>query len=144
MLGIKSIAGDVPASQCSEAKIEGDDAITSSAQKSLIDPGAFAGFALVGKVLNITASVGGNTGLFSISFNDDNILGLFTDPGDGDPVTYFLRNGGELILTRNIQSFAEFISAAGYAYTIKGAKLYTNIPSEFLQPACTILFDPLT
>ena len=138
------LAGDVPAPQCSEARIEGDSAITTLLGSDLIDPGKFAGYALAGKVCTITASVGGNTGDFNIVVNNDNQLFLTTDPGDGDPVEYYVHDGGSLILTRDVQSFAEFIHAAGYAYTIKAGKLYTNMPSGQLKDACTILFDPLT
>ena len=138
------IEGDVPLSQCSEAKIEDDDAVTTTAVQDLIDTGAFAGFALAGKKCTITASVGGNTGTFDIAFNDDNQLLLTQDPGDGNPVTYYIHNGGALILARDMESFAAFIHEAGYPYTIKGGKLYTSMPSNLLAAACTILFDPLT
>lgn len=139
------IAGDVPAAQCSEAQIEGDDATTTTLPAfTLWHPGAFAGWALNGKTCRITASVGGNTGDFLVVATNPDFLGLGADPGNGDPVTYHVIDGGELILTRNVQSFAEFIHAAGYAYTIKGGKLYTTMPSSELQNACTILFDPLT
>lgn len=139
------IEGEVPTSQCSEAKIEGDNASTTNGlANTLTDPGKFTGYDLTGKVCTITASVGGNTGDFAIASNFDNVLFLTTNPGNGDPVTYYVHDGGSLIITRDIQSFAEFIHAAGYAYTIKGGKLYTTIPSSNLQPACSILFDPLT
>ncbi len=139
------IVGDVPAPQCSEAKIEGDSAITRAIPFSdLTDAGAFAGYALVGKVCHITASVGGNTGDFDINFQDDNQIAFTTNPGAGDPVEYYISDGGALILTRNVTSFASYIHAAGYAYTIKGGNLYTNMPNGQLKDACSILFDPLT
>ncbi|MBA7695240.1 hypothetical protein ES703_103862 [subsurface metagenome] len=139
------IAGEVPAPQCSEAKIEGDDARTTLVPaKRLHDIGAFVGWDLTDKVCHITASVGGNTGDFDIEWNSDDTLAITQNPGAGDPVSYFITNGGELILTRNIPSFAKFIHAAGYAYTIKGGKLYTDMPNGQLKDACTILFDPLT
>lgn len=139
------INNDVPAAQCSEAQIEGDDAETRSVPSNrLIDTGAFVGFDLTGKICHITASIGGNTGDFDITSNDDNTLFLLQNPGTGDPVTYYITDGGELILTRNETSFATFIHAAGYAYTFKGGKLYTNMPSGQLKEACTILFDPIT
>lgn len=139
------IAGDVPVAQCSEAKIEGDDATTENATyKTLLHAGKFAGYDLTGKVTTITASVGGNTGDFDILSNTDDQLFFNQDPGDADPVTYYVHDGGSLILTRNAKSFAEYIHAAGYAYTIKGGKLYTNMPSDQLKDACTILFDPLS
>ncbi len=139
------IAEEVPQSQCSEAKIEGDDAITLPPDPgTLTDPGAFTGFALGGKFVTITASTGGSTGTFAIVINTNDSLVIIGNPGNGTNVVYYIHNGGSLILTRNFKSFGEFIKAAGYAYTIKGGKLYTNIPSVQLQPACTILFDPIT
>ena len=139
------IVGEVPAAQCSEAQIEGDSATTSDGELgTLSDEGKFAGWALTGKVCHITASVGGNTGDFNITGHDDNTLLLDANPGYGDPVTYHITDGGELILTRNEASFAAFIRAAGYAYTFKGGKLFTDMPSGQLKDACTILFDPIT
>ncbi|MBA7652960.1 hypothetical protein ES703_60800 [subsurface metagenome] len=139
------LSGDVPAAQCSEAQLEADDARTASIPVfRLHDVGKFVGWDLLGKVCHITASVGGNTGDFQISDNTDDRCDLDQDPGTGDPVSYYITNGGELILTRDVQSFADFIHAAGYAFTIKGGKLYTDMPSDQLKNACTILFDPLT
>lgn len=139
------IEDEPPEAQCSEALIEGDSAVTRPIPFSdLQDNGAFAGFALAGKVCHITASVGGNTGDFDIGGNDNDFLFLNQNPGTGNPVEYYVSNGGALILTRTMQSFATFIDTAGYSYTIKGGKLYTNIPSAALQPACSILFAPLT
>lgn len=138
------IAGEVPAAQCSEAQIEGDHGVTFGDSAVFQDIGAFFGFDLAGKILHITAPPA-NVGDYDIAFSFDNHLIIIPwAPIASNDNVYFVTNGGELILTRNLQSFAKFICAAGYAYTIKGSKLYTNIPSEFLQPACTILFDPLT
>lgn len=137
------IQGTPPADQCSEAKIEGDSAISAGFPDfNLTDAGKFAGYALTGKVCHITASVGGNLGDFAITGHNDNELFFGDDPGNGNPVTYYVTDGGSLILTRNESSFAKFIHTAGYAYTIKGGKLYTNIPPGQLRPACTIEFNP--
>jgi len=139
------LTGHVPAPQCSEARIEGDDATTSNGlTPTLHHPGKFVLETLDEKVCTITASVGGNIGDFDIQWNDDDTLTLVQDPGTGDPVEYYVHDGGSLILTRNAKSFAQYIHAAGYAYTIKGGKLYTNMPSGQLKDACSILFDPLT
>lgn len=139
------ISGTPPKPQCTEAEIEGDSADTEAAPiNKLSDANKFTAYDLTGKVCHITASVGGNTGDFDITGNDEHTLDLIQDPGDADPVTYHITDGAELELTRNAQSFAEFIHAAGYAYTFKGGKLYTNIPSGQLQPACTITWDPIT
>ncbi|GAI05590.1 unnamed protein product [marine sediment metagenome] len=137
------INNDVPPAQCSEAQIEGDDATTTqTGLDRLTDPGKFAGYDLTGKVCTITASVGGNTGDFAILSNTDDTIAI-EFPGEGDPVAYYVRDGGELILTRDQKSFAQFIHAAGYAYTIKGGRLFTNMPNGLLKEACTILWEPL-
>lgn len=139
------IQGTVPEPQCSEAKIEGDDATTENLGfKQLRHTAKFTGWNLTGKVCTITTNPGGNTGDFDIDSNTNDFLFFDQNPGNGSPTTYYVHNGGELILTRDIQSFAEFIHAAGYAYTIKGGKLFTSMPSALLKNACSILFDPLT
>lgn len=139
------IAGDVPQAQCSEARIEGDHASTDRrAPFSLTDLGAFTGWNLTGDICHITENPGGNTGDFDILSNTVDVLILLQQPGNGSPTVYYVSNDIGLIITRDVASFAQFIHAAGYPYTIKGGKLYTNIPSNLLQPACSILFNPLT
>lgn len=139
------IEGEPPEAQCSEALLEGDNAVTTQPPfLDLVDAGAFAGHNLVGKVCHIIASVGGNTGNFNIIINDDDSVVFDSNPGNGTNVEYYITNGGSLILTRTMESFAAFIAEAGYSYTIKGGKLFTNIPSAMLQPACSIVFNPLT
>ena len=138
------ISGDVPAAQCSEAQVEGNHGQTGPGGNALADPGKFTGWVLNGKALHITAPPA-NVGTYDINNNtNDVIITVQIIPAASADNVYYVTNGGLLILTRDVQSFAEFIDAAGYAYTIKGGKLYTNIPSAQLQNACTILFDPLT
>lgn len=140
------IEGSVPAAQCSDAIIQGENATTDFGPPPghLVDATAFAGFNLIGKVCTITVSPEGNTGNFPITANSDNVLTLTGDPGSSPNVHYYIHNGGELILLRDIPSFAAFIEAAGYSYTIKAGKLFTNMPALDLSQACLILFDPLT
>ena len=137
-------AGTVPVAQCSEAKIQGDHGDTSGPGWRLVDPGKFAGYNLNNKICTITKSPTGSTGDFDIENHTDDHLNLFQDPGDSIDVEYYVHDGGELIITRNIQTFAEFISSQHYPYTIKGGILYTSMPSNLFQNACSILFDPLT
>lgn len=140
-----AISGTPPAAQCTEAVLESTTAVTTDGiSKRLTDTGKFTGYNLVGKVCHITASVGGNTGDFDINTNSNDILLFNQDPGNGDPVTYYITDGGELETTRTQQSFADFIHSAGYAYTIKGGVLYTNMPTSEIEKACTITFNPLT
>ncbi|MBA7689073.1 hypothetical protein ES703_97568 [subsurface metagenome] len=138
------IEGEPPASQCAEAKIESTIGDPVPGTGNLTDVGRFTGFNLAGKKITVLAPPI-EVGTYDIVFNtNDNILTTNTWTVDGPVVSYYVHNGGSLILTRDLQSFAQFIIAAGYSYTIKGGKLYTNIPSVNLQPACSILFDPLT
>lgn len=138
------IQGDVPASQCSEAKIEADDGQTFASQTHIIDLEKFEGWDLVGKKVTVV-SPPENAGTHTIIFNTPHVIDTDAPyPLASSDNVYYVHNGGELILTRNVQSFAEFIHAAGHSYTIKGGKLYTTIPSDQLKNACSILFDPLT
>lgn len=138
-------AGTVPLAQCSKAVLEANDANTDNFPNNLLaDVNKFIGFDLTGDVLTITANVGGNTGDFDIINNNDSQINLVQDPGVGDPTTYYIHDGGDLTETRDIASFAAFISAAGFAYTIKGGKLYTNMPNSNLSLACQVLWNPLT
>lgn len=138
------IAGEAPLTQCSEAKIEGDHAFLVIAPPQLKDVGAFVSYDLTGKVCTVVSGPFAIPGDYDILSNTDDALTLATSPGDSPEVVYYVHDGGSLILTRNIASFAKFIHAAGHAYTIKGGKLYTDMPSAQLKNACTILFDPLT
>ncbi len=137
-------AGTVPQSQCSEARIENTGAETTHAPQGISDPGKFVGEALDGKICHILESTGGNTGDFTVAETTDDFLFLTTSPGNGTNVSYYISDGAGLIITRDTQSFAEFIHAAGYAFTVKAGKLYTDMPSDQLKDACSILFDPLT
>ncbi len=138
------ITNNVPNTQCAEARIESTTGLTNIAPARIEDAGKFAGFALTGKWCTITESTGPVTGTFQITSNTQDQI-TFADPlGVDETVTYYVHDGGTLELTRDIESFAQFIHDAGRAYTIKGGKLYTDIPPGLLQPACTITFDPLT
>lgn len=138
------IVGDVPAPQCSEYAIEGDHGLTFAFGITLTDPGKFAGYNLNGKFLHIT-SPPPNVSTRPIVANSDNHVQCTGTVPDASPDNvYTVTDGGELILTRDVASFAQYIHAAGWAYTIKGGKLYTNMPSDQLKTACSILFDPLT
>ncbi|MBA7687105.1 hypothetical protein ES703_95565 [subsurface metagenome] len=139
------INNDIPKAQCTEAQIEGDTAETfDSNPDTLVHPFKFTGFNLTGKVCHITASVGGETGDFAIITNTNSELTFGVHVGAGNPVTYHVTDAGEFELTRNEKSFAAFIHAAGYAYTFKGGKLFTNMPNGLLKEACTLLWNPQT
>ncbi len=88
------IAGEVPTSQCSEAKIEGDHGQTAIFTLFLTDIGNFTGWNLAGKVLHITAPPA-NVGDYNIIFNTDDAVrvGLQIPTASNDNV-YFVTNGG--------------------------------------------------
>jgi len=138
------IADEVPAAQCSDATIQAQDGITNAGSPALIDGGKFAAWGLGGNFCTITAPPA-NAGDYLITLNSDNFLILQGfNPITSNENHYFVHNGGTLIQTRNLQSFADYITAQGYSYTIKGGTLYTNAPENIMSPACKILFDPLT
>lgn len=134
----------IPLDQCTEAKIEGTDATTTSEPSALTDAGAFAGYTLDGKSCTILASTGGNTGEFAIVSNTDDVLTLATDPGIGTAVAYQLHNAGELEITRNTAELAALAHAAEKAHTFLNGKLYTNMLEANFEAACSIIWAPLT
>ncbi|GAI99661.1 unnamed protein product, partial [marine sediment metagenome] len=75
------IAGEVPASQCSEAKIEGTKGATIASQDRLTDPGKFTGYNLAGKHVTVT-SPPENAGKVDAGKGGDVCDGVFT-VGDG-------------------------------------------------------------
>lgn len=138
------IEGEPPASQCSEARIESVTGDPIPGTGFMSDPGKFVGWNLAGKKIHVLFPPT-DVGTYAITANGDDNLICTNIWIEGNPIVeYYISNGGSLILTRDLQSFAQYIQAAGYSYTIKGGKLYTNIPSVNLQPACSILFDPIT
>lgn len=139
------IVGDVPAPQCSEARLEGTEGRTDIGNPYYRDyTYPFAGYDLTGKILHVLTppSIAGDYTILSNSAYQLNLEAGMPDSTVNSH--YYVSDGGELILTRDVPSFAAFIHAQGWAYTIKGGKLYTNMPSGQLKDACTILFDPIT
>ncbi len=134
----------IPLDQCTEAKIEGTDATTTTDPMTLTNVGAFIGHTLDGKSCTILASTGGNTGEFAIVSNTDDVLTLATDPGIGTAVAYRLHDAGELEITRNTAELAALAHAADKAHTFLNGKFYTDMLEANFEAACSILWDPLT
>lgn len=134
----------IPLAQCTEAKIEGTDATTTSEPAELTDAGAFAGYTLSTKICTILESTGGNTGEFPIVSNTDDVLTLDGDPGIGTAVKYQLHNDGELEITRNTAELAALAHDAGKAHTFLNGKLYTDMLEPNFEAACSIIWAPLT
>ena len=136
--------GDVPAAQCTDAHLQGEHGQSIATQGPLTDTGKFVGQALGGKACHITAPPA-NAGDYNILFNNDDFVvcnPVLTITSNDN--VYYITDGGDLILTRDLTSFAQYIHDAGYAYTIKGGKLYTNMPDPQLQKACVVIWSPLT
>lgn len=134
----------IPLAQCTEAKIEGTEATTTTAPTELTDVGAFAEHTLDGKSCTILASTGGNTGEFAIVSNTDDVLTLETDPGIGTAVAYQLHDEGELEITRNTAELAALAHAAEKAHTFLNGKFYTDMLEPNFEAACSLVWDPLT
>ncbi|MBA7701204.1 hypothetical protein ES703_109937 [subsurface metagenome] len=134
----------IPLDQCTEAKIEGTDATTTTTPAELTNVGAFVGLTLDGKSCTILESTGGNTGEFPIVSNTDDVLTLTGDPGIGTAVAYQLHDAGELEITRNTAELAALAHAAEKAHTFLNGKLYTDMLEANFEAACSILWDPLT
>ena len=139
------INGDPPLSQCSDALFQGETAFTNDPPGRVVDFSHSFPIGVIGNFVTITESPTGNPGTYLITARPDpNTLTTGAGPGNSGNVHYYVHNGGAFAVPRDFQSFIDFITDAGYAYTIKGGKLHTNIPAVDLQPACKILFAPLT
>jgi len=137
--------GTTPVSQCTAPSVFGSFAQTFTAFPGyLLNHGSFAGEDYTGKFVTITQSPHGNPGTYGITSNTDDLIQLDGDPGNSNNVSWYLHNGDSLRIIRNIADWAALISAGGYSYTIKGGKLYTNVPQAAMEFVCPILFDPLT
>ncbi len=134
----------IPLLQCTEAKIEGTDATTTTEPFELTNVGAFVAHTLDGKSCTILASTGGNTGEFAILSNTDDVLTLATDPGIGTAVAYRLHDAGELEIPRTTEQLANLAHDAAKAHTFLNGKLYTDMLEPNFEAACSLLWDPLT
>lgn len=137
-------AGTVPLAQCTQALMHADDAWSLSVPFKLFSTGTFEGHDLTGKICHITASVGGNTGDFTITFNTASAIDLASSPGDGNPVSFYISNGGGLQVQQDIWSLFSALDELGYACTIKGGILYTNAPNAVMANQCLITWSPLS
>ncbi len=112
-----AIAGDVPASQCSEAKIEGFQGRIRAGNDILTEAGKFAGFALTGKSVTVTLPPI-DAGTYGITGNNDNEISTDHNFNDfNNNAEYFIHDGGTLILTRDLTSFARFIQSQPHHVT---------------------------
>lgn len=138
------VSGTVPVSQCNEAVISSKVGFTSPPTNELRDATSpFVGFDLTNKTLWVTSPAGFPPDDYHINNNTDNTLFIAYFPAFFQNIHYYITDGPGFTFQRDINSFAQFITAAGYSYTIKGAKLFTDMPENLLQEACTINWNPL-
>lgn len=135
-------AGEVPEAQCQETKITNTDAALVNGSPIITEVGAWPGIDLAGKEVVVSGTVFSD-GTYGILSNTDDTL--TTDNQFAENIATadtIVQDVGQTYLRRNIASFARFISAAGYAYTIKGGKLYTDCPDGTLSGACSDTWNP--
>lgn len=135
-------AGNVPEAQCQESQIVSVAGTSTTGTGILTEVGKFVGIDLAGKKCDVTLPAL-DVGTYDIISNDDDALLLdysFAGPPGG--VNYTCEDAGQAYLTRNLNSLARFIHDAGFAYTIKGGKLYTDCPNLTLADACSDTWDP--
>lgn len=126
------------------AKLEGVNGQTWADDNSLKEILAFGAFDLTGKILHITAPPA-NVGQYDIVANNEDVLNLLQRTPIASLVNqWFIPTAPEITITRNLQSFAQYLSTLGLPYTIKAGKIYTSASTSQLEPSCKILFDPLT
>lgn len=138
------IVGQVPVDQCKEAIIS-DGAVTWSIGQSIISNiSGLNSIYIVGKKCTITASImdDGTYDILSQTTTTITIDHTFIDLATGAIIE--IHDSSQTYLTRNLQSFLDFIKSEGYAYTIKAGILYTNCPNPPLANACSTTFNPLT
>lgn len=134
--------GEVPIAQCEETQISEINCSIYSTQIFLIKTAAFTAINLTGKKVTVTNSAA-DDGTYNILAHDDDMLTTDHEfQNTENAVTIAVHDAGQAYLTRNIKSFADFIHNAGYAYTIKGGKLYTDCPNGTLSPACSNTWNP--
>lgn len=134
--------GDVPIAQCEETQIVDAGPVWTISQNTIVFAAAGVDINLIGKIITVANSASDN-GDWTIIAQVDNTLTLnHTWIGAAAGADIVIHDTGQAYLTRNSQSFAQFIHDLGYAYTIKGGKLYTDCPNLTLADACTNTWNP--
>lgn len=137
------IAGNVPEAECQETKNVQVGCSATAGQFTITDvPDQWGELDLAGKEVVVAGTVG-DDGTYGIVSNTPGVL--TTDHefvGTEGAINATVQDVGQTYLTRNISSFARFIHESGFAYTIKGGKLYTNCPDVTLADACSDTWNP--
>lgn len=134
--------GDVPIAQCEETQItDTDPAWLHSTSTITADP-SIADIDLTGKSATIANSISDDGTYTILAQNGQTITIDHTFAGGDMFADAVYHDTGEAYLTRDVQSFADFIHENGYAYTIKGGKLFTDCPNATLANACSNLWNP--
>lgn len=137
-------AGTIPKTQCTQALIHGDDGQILAYSNNLYAPGAFTGFDLTGKTLNISGTNSRDGDYIITSNTDDRVFTLPTAMGSEVGIHYYVRDGAALEEQQDIWSLFTALAALGYACTIKAGILYTNAPNAVMANQCLILWSPLS
>ncbi len=123
------IIGDVPAAQCTEARLEGEYGNTHAASRSLTEPGAFNGWVLDGKVLTITTPPD-NAGNYDINSNNPNVVFLDQPtPIEAAPNSWYVHDGGALTLTRDLRSFTRYLAELNSYHSSKTGQTVAGLPT---------------
>lgn len=134
--------GSVPIAQCQETQITFTGASTASDQVTVTKVGEWAGVDLAGKKITITAPAP-DAGTYNVISNTDDVVTTdHTFIAGGAAGAGTIQDAGQAYLTRDLASFARFIQAQGYAYTIKGGQLYTDCPNGTMTNACSDTWNP--
>ncbi|MBA7716323.1 hypothetical protein ES703_125393 [subsurface metagenome] len=120
------IVGQVPASQCSQAVIEGDHGHINEMASEITDVGKFAGWDLVGKWFTIISPAVYKP-TQQIDYNTDDIVsGDYSMGVMSNDTVYYIHDGGELILTRDLKSFDDLF----FGFLVFGCLLFCLVRGQ--------------
>lgn len=137
-------SGTMPVIQCTNALLQGDNGQIFEFEAKITDPGKFTGWNLVGKWFTVIFPTLPWPSQEIIWNDNDTVQGEYGWDEERNDVVYYIHNGGELQQQQTAQSLMAYVLSKGYAATMKGGKLYTDMPSAELALACRIYFNPLS
>ncbi len=135
--------GTIPLDQCTDAIISNENATIQGGPPAIIDPGAFAGFSLVGKFATITAGPDPVPQTREIASHNDNAIEFDAPPFFyNGPGAYFVHNGGSLEKQQTDEEIMNESHSLGSATMRKGGQVFIDGEVTQVKPACPIIFDP--
>lgn len=136
------VSGDAPYSQCDAGAVNESTPDWSIGTSIISSVYQCANYNFIGKKATISGSAS-DDGTYDITAQSaDTITIDHTFVGAVGAATVAIKDADGTHLTRNKASFAQFIHNNGYAYTIKGGKLWTDCPNLTLANACPVTWDP--